>query len=69
MKCTECDEPIRFVEEDGTVFVIYSGNPPVIEQHCHHNPFDETDPTILAILGSEDCTRKWLSTEGTNHVN
>lgn len=69
MKCTECNEPIPFVEEDVTVYVIYSGHPPVIERHCHHNPFDEKDPAILAILGSQDCVGKWLSTQGDNHVN
>lgn len=60
MKCTECNEAIPFFEEDVTVRVVYSDGRG-IEKHCHHNPFDETDPAILAILGSQDCTQRWLN--------
>lgn len=60
MKCTECGEAIPFFEEDITVHVVYSDGRG-IERHCHHSPFDEADPTILAVLGSQDCVRKWLN--------
>lgn len=60
MKCTECNEVIPFLEEDITVRVVYSDGRG-IERHCHHNPFDETDPAILAILGSVDCVQRWLN--------
>ncbi len=59
MTCTECNEAIPFYDEDVTVRVVYSDGRG-IEKHCHHSPFDETDPYILAVLGSQDCAQKWL---------
>jgi hypothetical protein len=60
MKCTECNEPIPFYEEDVTVRVVYSDGRG-IERHCHHGPFDETDPAVMAVLGSQDCLQRWLN--------
>jgi hypothetical protein len=72
MTCTECNESILFQEEDITVHAVYSDGR--IRRVCHHvASFDETDPTIIAILGSEDCAEKWLEKNpqpaGANHVN
>lgn len=60
MKCTECSEAIPFYEEDVTVHVVYADGRG-ITKHCHHNPFNEADPAILAILGSQHCVQKWLN--------
>lgn len=57
MICTECNEVIPF-EDDVTVRVVYSDGRGV-ESHCKHNPFDESDPAIIAILGSKDCFNQW----------
>jgi hypothetical protein len=34
-----------------------------IEAHCHHNPFDETDPALVAILGSRECADRWITAQ------
>ena len=68
MKCTECNDAIPFEQEDVTVRVVYSDGRG-IEKHCHHNPFDEDDPAILAILGSHECVTRWLSKQGGANVN
>lgn len=57
MTCTECKEVIDF-ESDQRVVVVYSDERK-FEEHCHHDPFDEADPAILAILGSQECLEKW----------
>lgn len=51
MTCTECGDIIPFIEEDVTVRVVYDDGRG-IEAHCHHSPFNENDPAIVAILGS-----------------
>lgn len=58
MKCTVCDGPIPFYEEDVTVNVVYSDERGTM-RHCHHNPFNEEDAAILAILGSSECLDRW----------
>ena len=58
MICTECNLAIPFYDEDVTVHVVYSDERGT-ERHCQHNPFGETDPAIVAILGSGDCAKKW----------
>lgn len=68
MKCTECDEVIPFYEEDVTVRVVYSDERGT-EQHCHHNPFDESDKAIVAILGSRTCYDRWLAANSTGLLN
>lgn len=56
MTCTECNEPIPF-EDDIKVMVIFQDGR--IEEHCKHNPFDESDSSIIATLSSRDCYRKY----------
>ena len=56
MICTQCKDPIPF-EDDISVRVVRKDGS--FEQHCKHNPFDETDPSIVAILGSVDCYERW----------
>jgi len=68
MRCTECHLAIPFYDEDVTVHVVYSDERG-IEKRCHHHPFEEDDPAIIAILGSQVCATKWLSKQGNNHVN
>lgn len=68
MTCTECNETIPFHEEHIKVRVAYSDERGV-EEHCPHNPFDEQDPAIVAILGSRDCAEKWLSKQGDAYVH
>jgi hypothetical protein len=60
MRCTECLEEIPFYAEDITVRVVYSDGRG-IEKHCHHTMFDESDPAIIAVLGSQDCLLRWLN--------
>jgi hypothetical protein len=60
MRCTDCHLAIPFYDEDITVHVVYSDERGT-QRHCQHKPFDESDPAILAILGSQDCLAKWLS--------
>ena len=63
MKCTECNEPIPFFDEDITVSVVYSDGRG-IERNCHYSPFEESDPMIVAVLGSLDCLQKWTARDG-----
>lgn len=70
MRCAECHLAISFYDEDITIHVVYSDGRP-IRRLRHHVDFDETDSAIIALLGSQDCARKWLSkhpqaTESTN---
>lgn len=67
MKCTECDEAIPF-EEDVSVHVAYSDGRGV-QRHCKHNPFDETDPAILAVLGSHECLDRWQRQQFMEQAN
>lgn len=68
MTCTECNQPIPFHEEHIKVTVIYSDDRGE-QQHCPHDPFNEKDPAIVAILGSRDCAEKWHSKQGEPYVN
>lgn len=60
MRCAECHLAIPFYDEDITIHVVYSDGRP-IRRLCHHVDFDETDPAIVAFLGSQDCAEKCLS--------
>lgn len=51
MRCAECHLAIPFYDEDITIHVVYSDGRP-IRRLCHHVDFDETDPAIVALLGS-----------------
>ena len=68
MRCTECNLAIDFYGEDITVHVVYSDGRG-IEKRCHHHPFEEDDPAIIAILGSQDCAEKWISKQRSAYVN
>lgn len=68
MKCTECNESIAFQEEDITIRAVYSDGR--IRLVCRHVPsFDETDPSIIAILGSLDCYERWISKRSNTNGN
>jgi hypothetical protein len=58
MTCTQCNESIDFLGEDISVRVIFKDGHH--EDHCQHNPFNENDPEIEAILGSADCYSKYI---------
>lgn len=60
MICTECGDVIKF-DEDVTVSVVFRDGH--VEKRCHHNPFNENDPMIVAILGSQDCYQRWVQTQ------
>lgn len=57
MICTECKDTIPFYEEDVTVRVVFKDGH--VEPRCHHRPFDENDPGIVAILGSLACFERY----------
>lgn len=59
MICTQCDAEIPFTVEDVTVWVVWADGR--FELRCHHNPFDQTDPTVVAILGSKTCAEQWFA--------
>lgn len=59
--CTQCKEPIPFEAEDVEVAVVYRDGRTV--SHCHHRPFDQNDPNIVAILGSRKCAQQWWLTD------
>ena len=68
MRCTECYLAIPFYDEDITVHVVYSDGRGT-EKHCQHNPFDEDDTAIVAVLGSQDCATKWLGKQRQRSSN
>jgi hypothetical protein len=59
-RLNENREHFPFQEEDITIHAVYSDGR--IRRVCRHvATFDEKDPAIVAILGSEDCYKKWLA--------
>lgn len=61
--CTECEGEIKFYEDDFTVTIIYKSGR--MEERCHHHPFNEHDPEIVAILGSKDCYQRYIARQAS----
>jgi hypothetical protein len=58
MICAVCKDPIPFFDEHVVVKVVYEDGR--VNVHCQHRPFDESDPAIIAVIGSQDCYDRFL---------
>jgi len=58
MRCTNCNLEVA---PHSTLLVVYKHPDGVLfSWKCEHFPFDETDPNIMAILSSADCSLDWF---------